>query len=95
MQRTYELVLIVSPEVQEEAVTAVVERVDRFITDRGGTVENHDLWGRRRLAYPIKRFAEGNYILTNLQLEPAAAADLETQIRINEDILRHLLVRRD
>lgn len=93
--RPYELVLVVSPEVQDEGMTPVLERVNKFITDRGGTVEAQDLWGRRRLAYPIKRFLEGTYVLTQFQMEPAAAADLDSSLRINEEVIRHLLIRRD
>lgn len=87
--------MVISPEVQDDAVPQVMERVTRTIGDLGGAVENQDVWGRRRLAYPIKRFLEGNYVLTHFQMEPGAAANLDASLRINEDIIRHLLVRRD
>ena len=95
MLRPYELVLVISPEVQDEAVTPLVERVNKFITDRGGSVENQDHWGKRRLAYPISKFLEGNYVLTHFQMEPPAVIDLESTLELNEGILRHLVVRRD
>ncbi len=95
MQRPYELVVIVSPDIQDDGMPVVMERVGKFITDRGGEVEQQDIWGRRRLAYPIRRYVEGSYFQTNFQMETDAAAELESQLRINEDVLRHLLIRRD
>lgn len=95
MLRPYELVMVVSPEVQDDAISSVIERVTRFITDNGGSVETQDLWGKRRLAYPIGRFREGQYVLTHFQLEPSGTAGLESQLKINEEILRHIIVRRD
>lgn len=95
MLRPYELVVIVSPKVQDDAVPQVAERVTKFITDLGGQVESQNIWGRRRLAYPIARFIEGNYLLTHLQIEPSASASLESNLKLNEEVIRHLLVRRD
>ncbi len=76
-------------------MSVVMERVGKFITDRGGEVEQQGIWGRRRLAYPIRRYVEGSYFQTNFQMETDDAAELEAQLRINEDVLRHLLIRRD
>jgi len=91
--RDYELVLVISPEVADEGIPAVVEKVSQFITGRGGNVTEVNQWGRRRLAYPIKHFTEGNYVLTRIKLEATATAELEAGLRISEDILRHLLVK--
>ena len=91
----YELMLVLAPNAPEDAVSGVLERVNRYVNDRGGSVESQELWGRRRLAYPIHRFLEGQYYLTHLQLPPDATVELETQLRINEQVLRHLLLRRD
>ena len=91
--RDYELVMIVSPEVADENVPAVIERVSQFITGGGGAIVEVDQWGRRKLAYPIKRFSEGTYILTQFKLEPQLTAELEANLQISEEILRHLLVR--
>ncbi|OGO06117.1 MAG: 30S ribosomal protein S6 [Chloroflexi bacterium RBG_13_54_9] len=91
--RDYELVMIVSPEIADEDVPAAIERVSQFITGRGGTVVEVDQWGRRRLAYPIRHFNEGIYVLTQFRLEPRLAAELEANLQISEEILRHLLVR--
>ncbi len=95
MQRPYELVMVVSPEVKDDAVPAVIERFTKYVSDHAGTVESQDLWGKRRLAYLIDKFREGQYVVAHFQLEPSATAELESQLRISEDIIRHLLVRRD
>jgi len=83
------------PEIPEEDVPAAIERVTTAITSRGGTVDDVQPWGRRKLAYPIKRHMEGNYILSNIRLDPARAHELESNLMISEEILRHLLIRKD
>ena len=75
--RDYELVLIISPEVTDEDVPAALEKLSQFITDRGGTITEVNQWGRRKLAYPIKQFLEGNYVLTQFKIEPKMTAELE------------------
>ncbi len=91
--RDYELVLIVSPEVPEENVSATIDRVTHFIAGRGGSITEVNRWGRRKLAYPIRNFTEGDYVVTQFKLEPGKATELEESLRIPEDILRHLLIR--
>jgi len=93
--RDYELVLVISPEVAEEEFEATIDNVNRFITERGGTISETERWGKRRLAYPIRRFVEGSYVLTRCQLKPAFGRELEANLRVSEEILRHLLVRLD
>ena len=93
--RDYELVIIISPEVAEEDVPGTIDKVSEFITSRGGDVTAVDRWGKRKLAYPINRFREGNYVLSQIKLEPEITAELEANLKISEDILRHLLVRLD
>ena len=91
----YELVVVMNPEIPEEDVPAAIERVTSAVTSRGGTIDEVQPWGRRKLAYPIKRHMEGNYLLTNIKLDPGRAHDLESNFMISEDILRHLLIRKD
>jgi small subunit ribosomal protein S6 len=91
----YELVFIVRPTVDEERMKTVVERVSTYITDRGGTVEKVDPWGRRRMAYPIEDHLDGQYVLTQFKADPAITGDLEASLRISEDVIRHLLIRTD
>jgi small subunit ribosomal protein S6 len=91
--RDYELVVIISPEVAEEEIPATIEKISQFIVERGGSITEVNQWGRRKLAYPIRDFMEGNYVLTQFKMEPKLTAELETSLGISEEILRHLLVR--
>ena len=91
--RDYELIVIVSPEVPEEELPSHIDKISEFITNKGGSVTEVERWGKRKLAYPINHFREGNYVLTRFKLEPSTTAELEANLRISEKILRHLLVR--
>ena len=91
--RDYELVVIISPEVAEEDIPATLDKISRFIVERGGSITEVSQWGRRKLAYPIKNFMEGNYVLTHFKMDSGLTADLEASLRLSEEILRHLLVR--
>jgi len=91
----YELIVVINPDIAEEDVSAAVERVTGAITTRGGEVDEVTAWGRRKLAYPIRKHVEGNYVLTNIRLDPARTHDLESSFLISDDILRHLLIRKD
>lgn len=85
-----------SPQVADEEVTEAIDRlIRRPIESRGGEIEDLNHWGRRKLAYPIKRQLEGNYVVTQLRLEPGRTKDLEQGLRISEDVMRHLLVVAD
>jgi len=91
--RDYELVLIISPEVQAEKFDAVIDNVSRFITGKGGIVSDVEQWGKRRLAYSIRHFEEGSYVLSRFKLKPTLSKELEANLQISEEILRHLLVK--
>jgi small subunit ribosomal protein S6 len=93
--REYELIVILSPEVPEEEVPTAIDKVSEFITTRGGQVTEVDRWGRRKLAYPINHFREGNYVLSRFTMRPGMTAELEANLQVSERILRHLLVRLD
>ena len=93
--RNYELVLVISPEAGEEQTTETVERISSFITEQGGSISNQEQWGVRKLAYPIKKFEEGNYFITEFTLDPAQTVELEANVQASQEILRHLLVKRD
>lgn len=93
--RDYELTVVFSPEVSEEDLGAEIEKVSELITQKGGEVAEVNRWGRRRLAYPIRRFREGNYVLTQFKLEPNLAVELDSKLQSSEEILRYLLVRMD
>ncbi len=89
----YELVTVISPEVDDEGMTGIVDKVSKFISDKDGIVEETDRWGMKKLAYPIKRFLEANYMLTRFKLEPKFVIELEANLRASEEILRHLIVK--
>ena len=91
--RDYEMVVILDPGIGDDALGASLERLQQAITSRGGEVVDVNNWGRRRLAYPIKRNLEGNYVITQLKLEPTQIPDLESSLRIREDVLRHLIIK--
>ena len=89
--RKYELVCIIQPELDETAFKGVVDRVSSWISDAGGSVDKVDIWGRRRMAYQIRKQREGQYVLMNVTLDPKAASTLERNIRYLEPVLRHML----
>ncbi len=85
--------MIVSPDVADEAVPATVERVQGFIAQQGGQVKEVTPWGRRKLAYPIDGFQEGTYLVAQLGLDPQRVRALEDNLKLAEDVIRHLVVK--
>ena len=92
--RQYELIVILDPELGEEEVPDAIERLIRSpVEDRGGEVSEVANWGHRKLAYPIQKKSEGNYVLTQLRLDPQQTKELEQRLMISEQVMRHLLIR--
>ena len=91
--RQYELMVILDPATEERTVGTSLEKYLKVITTDGGSVDNVDIWGRRRLAYEIKKNAEGIYVVVNFTSEPATAKELDRQLGLNESILRTKLFR--
>jgi len=91
--RDYELVFIVSPELEDEALEATIGSVNQFITGKEGIISDEERWGKRRLAYPVKHFLEGSYVLTRFKMKPVWSKELEANLQISEEILRHLLIK--
>jgi small subunit ribosomal protein S6 len=91
----YELMYIVRPDVDEERLDAVVGRVSKFVEQSGGTEEKVDRWGRRRLAYPIKRYDDGIYVVVTFSGAGTIANELTRLLNIDDDILRSIVVRTD
>lgn len=89
--RNYELVCVVQPDLDEIALNGVVEKVKGWVAEAGGSVDKVEMWGKRKLAYLIRKQREGQYFLLNIQLPPEAAAALERNIRFLEPVMRHLL----
>ncbi|MFC1862225.1 30S ribosomal protein S6, partial [Chloroflexota bacterium] len=86
--RDYELVVVISPQVDEERFKATVDNMSQFVVGKGGVVSEVEQWGKRRLAYPIRHFGEGSYVLARFKMKPAFGKELETSLRISEDVLR-------
>ena len=93
--RDYELVIIVTPDIDETATADVVEKVKSWITEAGGSIESFEEWGRQKLAYLVRNNKEGQYFLFNLKLEPTAVASLERNFGLQESIMRFLIIGRD
>ncbi|MCZ7545859.1 MAG: 30S ribosomal protein S6 [Anaerolineae bacterium] len=93
--RNYELTYIIHPDLADDARPALIRQVEDWIKAGGGSVQKTVDWGRRRLAYRIKNQREGHYIHVLVELDTNAVPDLERNLKFNENILRHLLVRTD
>jgi len=89
----YELVAIISPEADEDEVSKIVDRVTQSINSRGGAVEEVKNWGKRRLAYPVKKFMEAGYVLARFKLMPKSVREVEGELGTFGDILRYLVVK--
>ncbi|MDY6833577.1 MAG: 30S ribosomal protein S6 [Chloroflexota bacterium] len=93
--RNYELTVIFSPAIAEENAAAALDNVNHMITQKGGVVVDVNRWGRRRLAYPIKKFMEGDYVLEQVQMDPETISAVEAEFELSEDIIRYLFIRKD
>ena len=93
--RDYEILFILPPDLEEEEANAATERVRTSVVSRGGEVKSLEPWGRRRLAYPIQRYHEGMYHLGRFSLGPELAIELDRTLKLNEQILRHLILKLD
>ena len=89
--REYELVFVVHPDLDDSAFKELVDRVKSWITDGGGQVSKVDLWGKRKLAYPIRKQKEGQYVIMKTQMSPAYCSQLERNLRLQEPVLRYLV----
>ena len=90
----YELLYIIDNDLSDEAKEAVIARISAVVTDNGGTIDELDRWGTRRLAYPINYKSEGYYVLVNFTAEPALPAELERVMRITDSIVRFMVVKK-
>lgn len=91
----YELAVVLSAKLEDEARAAAMEKVQGLITRFGGTISDVDDWGKKRLAYEIKKEKEGYYSFIHFEAEASAPAEIESRIRIMEPVLRYLCVRQD
>lgn len=93
--RKYELVCIIHPDLDSKAFAEVTEKIGNWVSEAGGTVEKTDVWGRRRMAYLIRKHREGQYVLFHVNMPPAAVASVEHNLRFNESVLRFLVTQVD
>jgi small subunit ribosomal protein S6 len=93
--REYELVYILQPELAEDAVLSINDRVAQIVADHQGEMVQTELWGRRTLAYPIQKHFEGHYVLRRLTMFPDGTDEVERYLRFNEDVMRFLIMRSD
>jgi small subunit ribosomal protein S6 len=90
--RNYELVLIIHPDFAEDKVDALVESISQPVIKKGGEVADVERWGKRRLAYPIRKATEGNYLRLVMSSKASATREMTQKLRISEDVLRHILI---
>ena len=90
----YEILLLLDPELAEEKQADVVARLRDLIEKGGGTFERHDVWGRRKLAYPIDKKEDGIYHLLSFTSSPETLDELSRVLKIDDDVMRHMATRR-
>lgn len=94
-QRLYEVMFIVRPDVADEDLDKLIAGLEQTVTSSGGTVRSSEKMGRRKLAYLVRRFAEGNYILLTLSADGSLIAELERRLRVSEPVIKFITVRMD
>jgi small subunit ribosomal protein S6 len=94
LQRDYEILYIVRPDVEETDLPEVTKRVDTLIESLEGNIQRTNVWGKRRLAYEVDHLKEGHYVLTDFQIEPARVPEMEATLKISDTVFRHLIVRK-
>ena len=91
----YELAVVISAKVEDEERAATLEKVKALVTRFGGNITEVDEWGKRRLAYEIQKMREGFYYFVRFEAEGTAPAEIESRIRIMDNVIRYLCVRQD
>jgi len=89
--REYELMCVVHPDLDENALNDVLKRISTWVSDGGGSVVKTEVWGKRQLAYPIRKLTQGQYVLMHLNMAPKFGVTLERNLRFQEPVLRFLL----
>jgi len=96
--RTYEMAIVADPRLSDEEMIALTDEYKQLIKSRGGEIVREESWGKRKLAYPIRKVSEGRYVFLYLQMEPKTAAlipEVELRLKQNDRVLRYLTVRTD
>ena len=95
MQRFYEVMFIVRPDTQDEDVDKLIAGFEATVTNGGGTIRSTEKLGRRKLAYLVRKFSEGNYILLTIDADGKLVAELERRLRVSEPVIKFITVRMD
>ena len=93
--RQYELILVVQPDLDEDATTGVIDRVKNMITENNGQITKTDLWGSKALAYEIRDFREGYYVYMEVELTPEYVTELKQSLKYVEPMLRYIITKKD
>lgn len=93
--KAYELLFFVAPTISDEDRVAVMKRIETTIAEGAGKVDNVDEWGKRKLAYEINGLTDGDYTLVNFHADPQNVAELDRVLRINDAVVRHIIVKRE
>ena len=91
----YELALVVSAKIEDDARAAVVAKAQEYVTRAGGVVSEVEEWGKKKLAYEVQKMSEGFYYFIQFDANPEVPAELEQRVRIMDHVLRFLVVRKD
>ncbi|ACO32442.1 MULTISPECIES: 30S ribosomal protein S6 [Acidobacterium] len=95
MDRFYEVMFIVRPDLAEEEVDKIIASLEQTVTNGGGTIRSTEKMGRRKLAYLVRKFSEGNYILLTVDADGPLVAELERRLRVTEQVIKFITVRMD
>lgn len=93
--RKYEVVFVISPDLEEDKTTAIIDRFTGLVVDQGGEVLKVDKWGKRRLAFEVKDFKEGFYVILHIDAESKVATELDRVFKITDGVIRHIIVREE
>ena len=91
----YEIMFVIDPMLEDEKKDAAVERVKEVIASEGGEVGNVDVWGMRKLAYPIQKKSEGYYVVIEFKADHTLPKELDRRLKISDNVMRHLIVNKD
>lgn len=92
--RAYEVMYIIKP-AEDEVIDGVVAKFENLLTNNGAAIEKTDRWGKRKLAYLIDDLAEGYYVLVDFSAEPAAVKELDRVMKITDEVMRHMIVKKE
>ena len=93
--KAYELLYFVAPTIDEETRAAVTKRIEGVVAEGKGTIDNVDVWGKRKLAYEINGLTDGDYTLIDFHTDPQSIAELDRVLRITDAVVRHMIVARE